>query len=98
MNWTHPTPDRIESAAGTVLREGGSYFAFGPPGSQDVSYIAAATAQVLHDLCGIDREPETLKITHGAQFLGRHKSADEAKRACEGWQTKREKRHGDRAA
>jgi hypothetical protein len=85
MTWTRPAPDRIESAAGTVLREGGSYFAFGPPGSQDVSYIAAATAAELRQKLDMERDPSALKITRGAQFLGRYATADEAKRACEGW-------------
>ena len=82
MIWHRPTPDRLESAAGTVLRCDGAYYAWGPNGSQDVSYIAAATAHELRQMLGIDRDPAMLKITRGAQFLGRHKSADEAKRAC----------------
>jgi len=90
MTWSRAAPDRIESAAGTVLREGGSYFAFGPAGSQDVSWIAAATAHALQQLDGMARDPAMLEITRGAQFLGRYDSADEAKRACEGYQHKQE--------
>jgi hypothetical protein len=82
MNWTRPTPDRIESAAGTVLRCDGAYYAWGPQGSQDVSYIAAATAAELREKLRLERDPEALRITRGAQFLGRYDSADEAKRAC----------------
>ena len=84
MNWHRPAPDRIESAAGTVLREGGSYFAFGPPGSQDVDYIAAHTAYVLRDLCNHETTAEQARkhIHAGCVFLGLYETADEAKRAC----------------
>jgi len=86
MTWTRPAPDRVESAAGTVLRYDGCYYAWGPPGSQDVSYIAAATAHELRTTLGCDVSEESVRacIDAGREFLGRFGTADEAKRECEG--------------
>jgi len=84
MTWTRPAPDRIESAAGTVLREGGSYFAFGPEKSQDVDWIAESTAAELRTKCNhAATADQTAKhIRAGCAVLGMYKTADEAKRAC----------------
>jgi hypothetical protein len=83
MTWARPAPDRIESAAGTVLRCSDGYYAWGPDGSQDVSYIAAATAHVLRQIDNIKRDPAMMQITRGCEFLGRHSSEEAAKTACE---------------
>lgn len=58
------------------------YAAWGPHGSQDVSYIQAHTAHVLREALGIERRAEDLKVISGRGLLGVYRSNKAARAAC----------------
>lgn len=90
MRWITVHLDQIRSEAGhtinRVRRRGhpDRYSAFGPPGSQDISFIQENTAQHMRMLWNVDRRPEDVRTDPpGQACLGWFATADEARAACE---------------
>lgn len=63
-------------------RDAWQYDAWGPPGSQQVDYIAKQTAEQLREL-GREVQPEVLYLEVGRAHLGTFDTSADAIRACE---------------
>lgn len=75
---------RSEDDRYVIYRDGERYTAWGPVGSQDVSYIQAHTAAVLREQMRMERQPGELEVVAGRALIGVFGSGDQAREGCEG--------------
>ncbi|MGB0972282.1 MAG: MarR family transcriptional regulator [Mycobacterium sp.] len=78
-------PTRIRSDADyRILKDApDSFLAWGPPGSQDISYIQANTAHHIRQLWRADFRDDQVQCVAGRGFIGIFTDPDEARKACE---------------
>ena len=86
VRWCRGIDDnQIVSSEGHIILKAGpdTFLAFGPPGSQDVSYIQANTARHIQETWGYERRACDVRVdTTGRRLLGVFTGPEEARDGC----------------